>query len=251
MKEYPSIETLFVRNPLSHALDFSQVRIDAATVINSWVATEKVDGMNIRVIFKMDTTVANGALSLEVRGRTDAAVLPAGVREAVERSFRDLAAIESLWLKELKSGKTVTFYGEAFGEKIQGNPLKLAGKRFRVFDILVGDRTWLSDAEVQSFQEMIGYTAVPLLGLINRLPRTETEVDAITGGGASRIATERVRPEGIVCRPLIPLFDTWGNRIIWKLTYREFDKIRSMQAAIVATIVADVPAGVTLMAEAL
>lgn len=237
--EYKSIETVFVRNPITHTLELGNPRTEAASLINAWSVTEKVDGMNIRAIFYLTTDDApnkpnpTGALVLEVKGRTDNAILPPGVREAVERQFSEegRGIIRMAWAKELEAGHTVTFYGEAFGEGIQKNPLRLAGKRFRVFDILVADRKWLSDSDVRSLAQGIGFATVPLVGLINRVPRNEAELNECINGGLSSIATEPVRPEGIVARPLIPLFDTYGNRIIWKLTYREFDKIRALEKA--------------------
>lgn len=228
MKSYPSIETVYVRNPETHALELGKVRLDAAEAVHAWVITEKVDGMNIRAIFSYN----NDTLYLDVRGRTDAAQLPPGVLEAVERAFPQDKRLNilSMWWKELTNGSTVTFYGEAFGEGIQKNPLRMAGKRFRVFDILVGPSVWLRDDEIRTLEDQIGFTAVPLLGLIHGLPETEKDLNELTKGGRSQVATEPVRPEGIVARPVVPLFDTWGDRVIWKLTYREFDKLRAIAA---------------------
>lgn len=230
--EYKSIETVFVRNPVTHTLELGNIREDAFEAIGSWVVTEKIDGMNIRAIFRLATSPSGESyLHLEVRGRTDKALLPPGVKEAVERAFPESGreVIKLAWAKELGKGQTVTFYGEAFGDGIQGNPLRLAGKRFRVFDILIGTSKWLNDVDIRSLAEPIGFTAVPLIGLINRIPKDEGELIGLAG--TSKVATEYVRPEGIVARPILPLFDTWGNRVVWKLTFREFDKLDALARA--------------------
>lgn len=241
MESYKSIETIYVRNPETHVLELGKVRLDAAEAVRSWVITEKVDGMNMRAIFSW--TEETG-LQLAVRGRTDMANLTPQVIAAVERAFRVEAVgdvmvdsrqiISRVWETELKAGKTVTFYGEAFGEGIQKNPLRMAGVRFYVFDILVGEKTWMRDDQISLLADQIGFKRVPMLGLVHGLPETKEQVDELTGG-FSRIATERIRPEGIVARPILPLFDTWGNRIIWKLTYREYDKLAAVAAREKAT----------------
>lgn len=246
MFEYKSIETIFVRDPQTHLLELGKIRIEETSLITSWVVTEKVDGMNIRAIFRAQTTgVVSGEapiLSLEVRGRTNAAQLPTGVEAAVRRAFSEdaIAGIGQLWRKEFLSGQSVTFYGEAFGEKIQGNPLRMAGIRFRVFDLLVRGTVWLSDSELRGVCDPLNIPTVPIIGLLNRVPRTEAELDSFAR--TSQIATEGLRPEGIVGRPQLPLSDAHGNRIIWKLTYREFDKIRKVAEAIAATTAAAFPA---------
>jgi hypothetical protein len=223
LKEYESIETVFERSPETHALILGKVRNLVHSTLRGWTVTEKVDGMNIRVILTFDGT----QIQTQVRGRTDKAQLPAGVEAVVLLSFTPYL---QLWAEKVFNDgkpKVVTVYGEAFGEGIQKNPLRLSGKRFRAFDLLIGDKQWLSDAELRAYATELNFPTVPHLGLIQGLPRNETELNAITGG-QSKIATEPLLPEGIVARPLIPLFDTYGNRIIWKLTYREFDKLEAI-----------------------
>lgn len=236
MWEYESIESVYVRDPQTHALNFTQVRDDAYQAVSPWVVTEKIDGMNIRAII----TAEGGVPHMVVKDRTDAAQLPEGMEDAVRRTL-PLEGVYRQFQSELDARKYVIVYGEGFGEKIQGNPLRLAGKRFRVFDIAIhsikngrGHTVWLTPDMVQTLSNEIGTKAVPILGMIDRLPVNEAELDAITRGGWSQIATEQIRPEGIVCRPLVVLFDNWGKRVGWKLTYREFDKIRAMKQAVEA-----------------
>lgn len=219
--EYRSIETVWKRDKDHFGLNLGDLRDQTNALVKAWVVTEKVDGMNLRVIVTWD----GSSTSIEVRGRTDKAQLPPGMVQAVLYYFNK-DAIATLF--EPQKAAKITFYGEGFGEGIQRNPLGLAGKRFRVFDVLVNDRHWLSDVEVREFCKKIDVPTVPILGMIQSIPTTEAELDAITHGGTSKIATEPVRPEGIVARPLLPIFDQYGNRVIWKLTYREFDKLRDI-----------------------
>jgi len=223
VESYKSIETLYVRDPDTHALDLKQIRVQENRLINGWAMTEKIDGMNIRVL----VTQLAGVITFTVKGRTDAAQLPAGVEAQVLKYGFDV----DVWRKNIfldpAKDSTVTVYGEAFGEGIQKNPLKLSGKRFRAFDILLPGGIWMSDDELRAVP--LDIPTVPFLGLVTGLPRTEKQLNEITGG-VSKVATEPVRPEGIVARPLLPLFDRYGNRVIWKLTYREFDKIRANEA---------------------
>lgn len=227
MKRYESIDSVFERDPKTHTLILGKVRNMVHSTIRGWAVTEKIDGMNIRLIITFDGVNLPTA---EVRGRSDTAVLPPKGAETVLKSFD-----AGLWFEKvfkpslLGSGpKVVTLYGELFGEGIQKNPLRLSGLRFRVFDILVGDKFWFGDDEIRSYAAELNFQAVPFLGLVQGLPRNQTELDAITQQ-KSRVATEPLLPEGIVARPLIPLFDRYGNRIIWKLAYREFDKLAALE----------------------
>ena len=104
----------------------------------SWVATEKIDGANVRV------TVRNGTLvRIEARRNPTRRQKEAGI---VEPWYRDAEPVEvnspDKWLRD--AAANVNYQGipdgewsaEAVGPKIQGNPLKLEEHTLYFFSLI-------------------------------------------------------------------------------------------------------------------
>ncbi len=48
--KYPSIESVFTRDKTTNKLNFGELRFNEFGCINLWIAQEKIDGMNIRLV---------------------------------------------------------------------------------------------------------------------------------------------------------------------------------------------------------
>lgn len=99
------------------------------------VATEKVDGTNVRL------TIRNGTLiRLEKRRNPDKIQKQKGITEpwyvdADEFDPQDkfiFSAAQNTDLTDIEDGE---YSGEAYGEKIQGNPLQLIGRTVFLFSV--------------------------------------------------------------------------------------------------------------------
>lgn len=203
-----------------------------------WEFTEKVDGTNIRI--SMDHDV-DWQPVVTVRGRSNSAIVPPML---LEKLRKDITARR--WAAAALTGET-TLYGEGYGWKIQNGEGYVGGEprqEFILFDVNVGG-WWLSRENVEDIGKKLGIPVVPLLGLgtlsdaINIVSNglTWDENNKLTNwatyarddkmhytkhGLVSRIAN--IPAEGIVAKPVVPLFDRHGNRIITKIKAVDFRK---------------------------
>jgi hypothetical protein len=227
MRPYASIETVWTRNKETNKLNFGELRDPCWDCIKQWTISEKIDGTNIRVIFTLS--------GVEVKGRTDKAQLPPGLEEAVLKCFPDHDAVVAYFTeyrgKDLPPEWSVTFYGEGYGAGIQKGGLYRPDKSFRCFDVLLGESMWTADSDMREICFDLKVPAAPWIHYhIGNIARTEEDLiwHFRDWDGFSPTAlwdsNQKILPEGIVAKPMQPLFDTRGNRIMWKLTFREFDK---------------------------
>lgn len=225
--KYESIETLFVRDNTTNKLDWGNLRNQAWQAVGIWHLTEKIDGTNIRVI-------VNKA-GVEVRGRTDNAQVSGDLVQTLRSLFIHQEVMD--YFKAGKPGELaddwcVTFYGEGYGPGIKGSePMayRPKGKHFRCFDICYGEKQWADFNTWKVTCEDLEIDMAPILGTA-RLPMSfESAENMMIGAGHSRVAHNEnatgdiLRLEGVVARPSYPLFDVYGNRMVWKLCWRELD----------------------------
>lgn len=228
MREYPKIETLFHRDKTTFGVT-SNLRRAEFGIIPRWIATEKIDGTNIRVTLLPDVN-ALGVDQLErevrIRGRTNRAQLNPDLLLTLQSTF----PLDRMWEvfhgedEDGESPYVVTLYGEAYGPRIQ----KGAGYRdtagFRLFDVLVGTK-WLEWPDVEDVAGSLGIRSVPALAM--GLPMEGDEiVEFVRGGFESQVADEDggpgIKAEGIVARTFPLLYDWRGDRVMWKLKERDF-----------------------------
>ena len=220
MKEYPSIETVFVRDKATNRLKFGELRNNVNEAIPLWSVSEKIDGTNIRVIVTLG--------GVEVRGRTDNAQLHPHLVESVKALFYHKRLVEyfaDYRGKDLPPEWLVTFYGEGYGAGIQKGAGYCADKRFRCFDIMLGENLLVDDEEMRRICTELGIPTVPFLGFIADLPRTKNSLLEIIPHSVVSFEDSGVadyQAEGIVAKPMHVLFDSRMNRVVWKLTFREF-----------------------------
>lgn len=226
MKSYPSIETVYVRDKETNLLRFGEIRNPELSCVSSWTVSEKIDGTNVRVIYTLG--------GVEVKGRTDKAQLPPGLYDAVLSKFPPHEFIVRYFTEyrgqELPEAWSVTFYGEGYGAGIQKGGCYRPDKSFRCFDLLLGESWWTDDSEMRRVCLELGVPTVPAVGqamghTISFINEPE-DILRLFPDGVSVCAREDsgqdAPPEGIVCKPKHVLLDRHGNRIVWKITLREW-----------------------------
>jgi len=202
MKTYSKIDTLFVRDEKFNVTD--TLRNPVIGTINKWIVTEKIDGTNIRITITAEDEVKIG-------GRTDSAQIPADLCQYLYTTFTK-EKMASLRLGEEKD--EITLYGEGYGAGIQkGGGDYRADKGFILFDVQVNDKYWLTDEAVTEKAVKLGIQRVPILGEMS----LQEIIELVKVGFNSKISIKERKAEGIVARPIMPLYDQQGNRLIIKL----------------------------------
>jgi ATP-dependent RNA circularization protein (DNA/RNA ligase family) len=171
---------------------------------NVWTFTEKVDGTNIRVIFK------DGGITFG--GRTEDAQIPAQLVGRLNERFLPLAAK----LGEVFADGAAVLYGEGYGAKIQkGGGNYRADQDFVLFDVRVG-QWWLQRADVHDVAQKLGLDVVPVIG-------EGTLHDAVAWAKRGiRSTWGDFEAEGIVARPRTELMTRSGHRLVAKIKCRDF-----------------------------
>lgn len=219
--KYPKIETLYKRDPDTFKVT-GELRLPEFDLINQWLITEKVDGTNIRVMLD---PLQLGDQVVEIRGRTDRAQFNPDVLKTLREMFppkRVFAAFEPDENGELP---LIILYGEGYGEKIQSGGKYRKGQSFRLFDVRVGD-WWLNWSDVQDVADKLHIATVPLLPTLTWpypiMGKHLTDIISHSIVAHEELGHDNVRAEGIVARTDPLLFTRRGDRIMWKLKFKDF-----------------------------
>jgi len=209
MNEYPKIQTMFKRDMQNNgkALLEGQWTMPEFEYLanNVWEFTEKVDGTNIRVMFK-DGTVTFG-------GKTDAAQIPAPLVERLIALFHTEERREQM--RDMFPEGGTCLYGEGYGAKIQNGGNYRADQDFVLFDVKVGN-WWLRRFDVEEVAQLLDLDVVPIIGegtLHDAITLAKVGITSMWGDFAA---------EGIVARPKTELLTRGGHRIITKIKSRDF-----------------------------
>jgi ATP-dependent RNA circularization protein (DNA/RNA ligase family) len=207
MKSYHKIQTVFKRDPENkfRTLLTGEYAIPEFEYLenNQWVFTEKVDGMNIRVMFNGD--------KITFGGKTERAQIPAFLVSRLNEMFLTQASVFS---DNFPDG--VCLYGEGYGAKIQkGGGNYNPHQDFVLFDVKVGD-WWLRRADVEKVADLLSLDIVPIIGRGTLYDMVEIVSNGFTSRWGDFLA------EGVVARPGIELKTRSGDRIITKLKYKDF-----------------------------
>ncbi|KKK95476.1 hypothetical protein LCGC14_2672430 [marine sediment metagenome] len=240
---YPKIENLYARKDDGRTLDIGVFRRLETQLISTWLATEKIDGTNIRVSLE---ETADFSMDWEVAfyGRTNKAQMPDFIQEYLEATF-SLDKMRQLWRGQKQCPKcrgggfltdsircecvepySITLYGEAYGARIQkggGDYRKSGDISFRLFDALVVEKYWMSWGSVVGMADRLGIKTVPLLDYGQA--KTDDIVSLVREGFKSVVAEEEGTPrlaEGIVARTDPYLFDNNGRRVMFKTKTKDF-----------------------------
>lgn len=210
MLKYHKIQTVFKRDPKTNHKtlllgDYSREEFEYLR-LNPWTFTEKVDGMNMRVMY-------HGELpAITFGGKTENASIPAQLITKLSERFHP--QLERF--VETFDTADVCLYGEGFGPGIQkGGGNYGTEKDFVLFDVLVGE-WWLQREDVRDIAEKFSIPIVPDMGQ----GTLADMVDRVRDGVPSQYGD--FQAEGLVARPARELFARNGQRIITKLKYRDF-----------------------------
>ena len=174
-----------------------------------WVAYEKIDGTNIRIIYDGETVTFGG--------RTERAQIPAHLVNFLKEKFV-LELFEDVF-PDVTLENPITLYGEGFGHKIQkGGGNYFGGKPevgFCLFDIRVG-HWWLKDIDVDDVVAKLDTFRAPQIsaGSLDNL------ICLVEDGLKSQFGD--FYAEGLVAKPILQLFDRSGKRIIIKIKHKDF-----------------------------
>lgn len=208
MNTYHKIQTVFLRDPATKYKTllmgkFSRPEFDYLKN-NKWCFTEKVDGTNIRVMYKND--------KLLFAGKTDRAQLYPKLLEKLKELF--LPNLNTF--QDIFKGKDVCLYGEGYGEKIQSGGKYCKGQNFVLFDVKVDNVYYLQRHDTEDIANKLGIDVVPVIGygtLFNMVQMVEEGFKSIWGNFTA---------EGIVAKPTADLYTRERERIITKLKYKDF-----------------------------
>lgn len=208
MKEYGKIETLFKRDEAFKVTE--ELKNPVFKTINPWIVTEKIDGINVRVHLTADNEVKIG-------GRTDKAPMAVDLMEHLQST---LTAEKLMALRLDEDPVEITLYGEGYGPGIRkGGGRYRKDKSFILFDVLIDGEWWLEDKAVTEVANKLGINRVPVIGTFN----FDEIVSIVKSGLGSRAAEDKeLMAEGIVARPIQPLFDRRKKRVIMKLKTKDF-----------------------------
>lgn len=211
--KYPKIETLFNRykeGKEAGKVNEDEIRNPVFEYIDWWLVTEKLDGMNVRILLSREGNVSFG-------GKTDNATLPSGLLDYLTKTFTP-EKMKKVWVDEPYD---IILFGEGYGNNIQKNGRAYnPNYSFRLFDIFIG-RYWLDWEDIEKIAEMLEIETVPQLDYMD----TEGIIYYVRNGFDSIVSREEGTPrpaEGIVARTPIPLFTKVGDRVMFKLKTKDF-----------------------------
>jgi hypothetical protein len=137
------------------------------------------------------------------------------------------------WMRE-RNLDHVTLFGEGYGPKIQSGGLYTGGEdvhSFVLFDVKI-DNWWLDRKAVDDVASNLGIDSVPTIGhgtLHDAIDIVSTGITFNDAGGVERWGRGTLESrwgsfdaEGIVARPVVPMFDRKGQRIITKIKVVDF-----------------------------
>ena len=210
--EYSKIDTLYERDPTTFRVRPGVLKNRTYSLLKTWRWSEKVDGTNIRCIWRPGTE--EHPESLTFGGKTDNAQIHA---DLVKWLYANVTVEK---MRAAFPDAPVVVYGEGYGAGIQkGGGDYSPTKRLIVFDALVYGKWWLNHEAVQDVATKLGLDVVPDLGEMT----LEEATEVVRAGFKSRCAVSPDKmAEGAVGRPLETLFDKKGHRLIVKLKTKDF-----------------------------
>lgn len=235
METYHKIQTLFKRHldgpkkgkMIRGAWTTQELEFLAG---NEWEFTEKVDGTNIRVQYEWDWPA--GDASVRFGGRTDRAVISKPLMDYLTTTFGQDMTPSPRWDGAFEgSSGSVTLFGEGYGSKIQNGGLYRTDQSFVLFDVKIAN-FWLTRDNVNDIAKKLGIDSVPVIGY-GTLHQAIDIVDsgytfnnqgAVVRYGSGGLYSKwgEFEAEGIVARPVVPLFNRKGDRIITKIKAVDF-----------------------------
>lgn len=120
----------------------------------------------------------------------------------------------------------VYIYGEFFGKKIQaGGNYDKDKNRFSIFDICL-QGWWIPIDMLFDYAEKLGFDVAPYLGKMT-IPEAEEMVKNGFKTRVPNVSNPDYLEEGIVARPVVPIKDPRGKRIIVKIKTCDYNDLKN------------------------
>lgn len=220
MKTFQKIDGPFKRDPENPRLITDEWRNPTVQMLADapiWVASEKIDGTNIRVGWD--------GYRVSFGGRTDRADIPKDLLAHLEATF--LAPGVEEWFEENfplgdREFRDVVLFGEGFGPKIQSGGKYRQDISFIGFDVYV-DGVYLSPKSAEGIFDTLG---IDFVGTCNvwtgewvQDDPEPASLNLFIAQGRAGLTSEwgDFEAEGLVARTIEPLYDQRGERLIVKI----------------------------------
>ncbi len=211
--KYPKIDTLWKRDRDNKFKiiegRYSREEFDN---IELWEITEKIDGMNIRVMWNGDNVTFGG--------RTDKAIIP----EKLMKYLKEIFTID-IMKKTFYDSKNVILFGEGYGKNIQKAGIKYSdNNQFILFDICIDD-WWLERNNVDDIAAVFNIKSVPTLGIMDK----DEIVKYVKYKMNSLISKDELIMEGIVARSYPMMLFRDKSPIMFKLKVKDYEKLEQKE----------------------
>lgn len=211
--EYQKIQTIYKRDQRSNIIEGDFTYPEFKNLFyTKWDATEKIDGMNMRVIFHPETK------DFEIEGKTDNAQIPSKLFAYIYKHFDKQKLIDIFCQKG--DSKEITIFGEGYGKGIMSGGSYGPDMKLILFDINI-DGWWMKRSFIEEVAKEFDLDVVPYLGQMT----LEQAVDKAKVGFKSEVAIDpNYIAEGIVLRTPDGLLRRNGERLITKIKHCDFAK---------------------------
>lgn len=156
---------------------------------HAWEITEKLDGSSMTVYLR-DGEFGVCSRNLELK-------------PSETNSLWKVAVANDLELKLRRANRNIALQGELIGEGIQGNPYKVKGQDFFLFDIYnIDTNKYFTPAERKAFVDEFDIKHVPVLGSLIMDESTTVDALLILAEGKSVMGMIGCEREGLVFKIL-------------------------------------------------
>lgn len=237
------IKNIFKRDEKTNLLK-SEFSKQYFNFIDWWTITEKIDGMNMRIH-------ANQNGEFLIGGKTDKANIPQDLVDNIGKLFPGNSDEEfnEFIINKLDdfgyAGYNVTLFGEGYGAGIQKGGIYREDKSFILYDVCFtkddGRKFFAPPREVEDIAESLGIECVRMIHGASleyvmlfcesvaepQLAELHSYVDL------AKMVDEysEYTPEGFVVYPTEPLYDSFGERIVFKLKTKDIVRLREYGVA--------------------
>ena len=222
VKKYPKIRSLFKRdNQFKFTENYTSTSLQEFSEKNfKWSCYEKIDGMNMRIYCNYERE------EFKYFGRTDSADIPEHLKPELDKIIES-AKKNKEEIKQTLQFNIFVLFGEGFGHKIQKGGLYLgketACHAFDGYAYIVTKENqykgfWLDEKKLDALLKILKVEKVPSFGHIT----TGSAVEMVKKGFASKYGTAKA--EGLILKTDFPVFDSFGERLIFKVKTKDFSK---------------------------
>jgi RNA ligase (TIGR02306 family) len=155
-----------------------------------WEVTEKLDGSSMTVYVR-DGEIGVCSRNLELKRNTDNSLWKAVANQGIEEMLIGYTAFDSEF--------SVALQGELIGEGIQGNPYKIRGQKFYIFDIYdIAAGAYYTPAQRKKFIDETGLAHVPVMDTGGLIQEQHTMANILEGAEGKSALNNQTEREGLV-----------------------------------------------------